>query len=117
GHAHGLGKYTQEEVAALAKQGKALPKGDGHAWPLSPLANMTIMTDESWSLDATVPGLPHTVDTILTHTFASTGTVTMSCASGGNKWVLLGKSAELGNTRIVAIRVNAEHKSALVEAT
>ena len=74
-------------------------------------------TDESWSLDGTLPGLPHTVDTILTHTFASTGTVTMTCASGGNKWVLLGKTAELGNTRIVAIRVNAEHKSAPAEAT
>jgi hypothetical protein len=73
--------------------------------------------DESWSFDSTTTTWFHTVDTTLTHTFAATGTVTMACESNGNAWRLLGRESEEANTRIVAIRVNAEHKSAPAEAT
>jgi hypothetical protein len=51
------------------------------------------------------------INTELTHTFASTGTVTMSCLAFADKWILDSESSSFGGTRIVATRVDTQHKT------
>jgi hypothetical protein len=46
------------------------------------------------------------ISTEITHTFTSTGSVSMTCSAFSDKWIF--ESAE---TRIVAIAINSEHKT------
>ena len=52
-----------------------------------------------------------TIPTELTHTFTSTGTVTMACTAYADSWFLGGESFA-GNSRIIAIRAGAQHATA-----
>jgi hypothetical protein len=67
-------------------------------------------SDASWTPTSTSNTFYVTVDTELSHTFAATGSVTMSCTAQ-NKWVLYEKPGE-ADTRIVAVRVESRHASA-----
>lgn len=65
--------------------------------------------DSSWTPTSTLNTFYVTVDTELTHTFAASGSVIMSCTAQ-NKWVLYEAPGE-ADTRIVALRVESNHAS------
>lgn len=70
--------------------------------------------DASWIPLSTVTTFYASVTTELTHTFPSTGTVTMSCVNEQEKWQLVTfAEGEEAGTRIVATRVGSQHKSAV----
>jgi hypothetical protein len=50
-----------------------------------------------------------TNNTQLTHTFTSTGTVSMACRAFGDKWAL--GANEFGDTRIIATRVETQNQT------
>ena len=68
-------------------------------------------SDKSFVLLSTENTFIVAVNTELTHTFASTGTVTMSCLAFADKWFLESESGSIGGTRIVATRVDTQHKT------
>ncbi|MFL5960322.1 MAG: hypothetical protein ACJ75G_08680 [Gaiellaceae bacterium] len=73
----------------------------------SDIAFNPVRTDAKWVT---------TISTELTHTFASTGTVTMTCVVFSDKWIL-GSSATGGDTRIIAVAAAAQHKATAATAT
>jgi hypothetical protein len=50
------------------------------------------------------------ISTQLTHTFSSTGSVTMTCEVFSDAWEL-GGSSSAGNTRIIAVAAGTQHKT------
>lgn len=67
-------------------------------------------TDEAYAIQSTVATFIFGIDTQISHTFATTGNVIMSCLVSGDKWQL--RSSEgAGSTRIMAIRLDSQHKT------
>jgi hypothetical protein len=67
-------------------------------------------TDETYAIQSTVATFIFGIDTQISHTFATTGNVIMSCLVSGDKWQLR-SSESAGSTRILAIRLDSQHKT------
>jgi hypothetical protein len=65
-----------------------------------------LRTDATWNKHIT---------TELTHTFTSTGMVTLTCVAFSDKWQLGGSDAA-GRTRIIAVAAGAQHKTSAAAA-
>jgi hypothetical protein len=97
------GAYTIYGKASIAPLGTAasssfctLTAGSDYDTSFNP-----VRTDNNW-----IKAIP----TQLTHTFSSTGSVTMTCEVFSDAWKLGGSSGS-GTTRIIAVAAGAQHKS------
>jgi hypothetical protein len=118
-----LGKSTGEIAASTPKTLtlENLPAGSyaiqakAIVWPREAKSSSNECTlaagsdkDESWTPSSSAATWFVTVNNALTHTFTTTGNVTLTCTSL-EKWSLMGADSGETNTRIVAVRVDSQH--------